>query len=346
MFCHTCNAESGPTLFCHICDTYLPDPTCGVRAGVARRLAALLVDALVCVLWIFLLFYAIERQETVRADIASNLALCIGVACLLLTVSFLWGLSQGQTLGKRALSLRAANKRDGSVPGFGRMFLRETLAKWISSLFLSIGYFWAIWDRDGQTWHDKIAGTVVIFEGPASKRSIAFWPALAFASIVLLAFTIFGPWTIPTSQVKTVSTDEPVPTPTVRSDSPVQYADPSIDTTPRSTEDSSSIEEEITQMLKNWASATANNDVATEAGFYAEHLDRYFLQRSVSNDYVRDDKQNFLTKGNQIQSFDISDMRFESISSGCRNALAHKILGRRRFEFGREIRFHQIAFMA
>lgn len=42
------------------------------------------------------------------------------------------------------------------------MILREVIGKFVSGLVLGIGFFWAIWDKDNQTWHDKIAGTVVV----------------------------------------------------------------------------------------------------------------------------------------------------------------------------------------
>jgi predicted anti-sigma-YlaC factor YlaD len=41
------------------------------------------------------------------------------------------------------------------------MLVREIVGKFVSGLFLGIGYFWAIFDKEGQAWHDKIAGTVV-----------------------------------------------------------------------------------------------------------------------------------------------------------------------------------------
>lgn len=53
------------------------------------------------------------------------------------------------------------------------MLLRETLGKFVSSLFLGLGMFWAIWDKDRQTWHDKIAGTVVIRRAPTTGSAAA-----------------------------------------------------------------------------------------------------------------------------------------------------------------------------
>jgi hypothetical protein len=57
------------------------------------------------------------------------------------------------------------NKLNGQIPGFWRMVLREGIGKTVSGVFLGLGFFWAIWDKDNQAWHDKIAGTVVVRAG-------------------------------------------------------------------------------------------------------------------------------------------------------------------------------------
>jgi uncharacterized RDD family membrane protein YckC len=74
----------------------------------------------------------------------------------------LWFLAQGKTPGRCLVRVRVVDKRQGSIPGPGRMLVRGTVGKLVSGFFLGIGYFWAIFDRDGQAWHDKIAGTVVL----------------------------------------------------------------------------------------------------------------------------------------------------------------------------------------
>jgi uncharacterized RDD family membrane protein YckC len=38
---------------------------------------------------------------------------------------------------------------------------------------LGLGYFWAIWDKDNQAWHDKIAGTVVVKEVKKTTKLLA-----------------------------------------------------------------------------------------------------------------------------------------------------------------------------
>lgn len=69
-------------------------------------------------------------------------------------------LSKGTTPGKWILGEQVVNKFNGGFPGLGKMFVREIIGKAASALFLDIGFFWAIFDPDGQAWHDKIAGTV------------------------------------------------------------------------------------------------------------------------------------------------------------------------------------------
>jgi len=64
--------------------------------------------------------------------------------------------------GKRLMKIKVIDKESGEVPGFLKAFLREFVGKFISSIFLSLGYFWAIWDKEKQGWHDKIAGTIVV----------------------------------------------------------------------------------------------------------------------------------------------------------------------------------------
>ena len=71
-------------------------------------------------------------------------------------------LSKGMTPGKWLLGEKVVEKLTGNFPGFWRMILRETIGKFVSGIFLGLGYFWAIWDKDNQAWHNKITGTVVV----------------------------------------------------------------------------------------------------------------------------------------------------------------------------------------
>jgi hypothetical protein len=46
--------------------------------------------------------------------------------------------------------------------GFGRALWRQLFAFTISWVALLFGYLWMLWDGERQTWHDKVADTVVV----------------------------------------------------------------------------------------------------------------------------------------------------------------------------------------
>ena len=110
----------------------------GVKlAGFGQRLGALLLDMVLCLV-------------------------TLGVGWLIWQLIVL---SYGQTPGKQLVGIRAS-KDSGEPAGWGRTFLREFVAKLITSLlvgwFFSIHMLWALWDKDRQALYDKLAGTVVV----------------------------------------------------------------------------------------------------------------------------------------------------------------------------------------
>ena len=67
---------------------------------------------------------------------------------------------KGTTVGGIVLNLKVVRLDDKPVT-FAVALVRG-LASAFSVIVLFLGFLWMIWDRDKQTWHDKIAGTVVI----------------------------------------------------------------------------------------------------------------------------------------------------------------------------------------
>jgi uncharacterized RDD family membrane protein YckC len=43
----------------------------------------------------------------------------------------------------------------------------------LSAIVCLLGYFWMLWDKEKQTWHDKFAASVVV---PTSAYPVAAWP--------------------------------------------------------------------------------------------------------------------------------------------------------------------------
>ena len=67
----------------------------------------------------------------------------------------------GQTAGKMILGLRVVCE-DGRPLGYKRALLRW-IGYFCSSALLNLGFLWIIIDRKKQAWHDKLAGSVVIW---------------------------------------------------------------------------------------------------------------------------------------------------------------------------------------
>ena len=66
----------------------------------------------------------------------------------------------GKTIGKMLMGIRLINDEGGDV-GIWDAFLRW-FGYFISAAIMMAGFFWAIFDSEGQAWHDKIAGTYVV----------------------------------------------------------------------------------------------------------------------------------------------------------------------------------------
>ncbi len=164
MNCPNCQGEIVPdSYFCQWCNEFLAKPASGTKANLFRRWVALAIDPFVAIASVFL-GWGIVGAALVGVS-ESLMVVAVIVFTLAYVVWFLSLLRSGQTPGKRLLGLRVVNQQTGQIPGFGKMFLREVVGRFVSGLFLGLGYFWAIFDKNAQAWHDKLAGTVVVKGG-------------------------------------------------------------------------------------------------------------------------------------------------------------------------------------
>jgi uncharacterized RDD family membrane protein YckC len=67
---------------------------------------------------------------------------------------------RGKTIGKMIMGIRIISSEGGNI-GFWQSFARW-IGYYISGAFLFIGFLWSIFDKNSQSWHDKIAGTFVV----------------------------------------------------------------------------------------------------------------------------------------------------------------------------------------
>ncbi|HOW57108.1 MAG TPA: RDD family protein [Smithellaceae bacterium] len=77
----------------------------------------------------------------------------------------------GRTPGKMLLGLQVY-AADGKKISFGIAFLRA-VGSIISSIPFYLGFIWAAFDGRKQSWHDKIAGTVVIIKDEEIKNGFS-----------------------------------------------------------------------------------------------------------------------------------------------------------------------------
>lgn len=120
-------------------------------AGIGRRFLALLIDGIIIGIIGSILYSSFGSG----GGGGSTFVLDLLYEVVLLA---LWG---GQTLGKKICGVRVVDAATGGPIGIGKALVR-TLVKDILSPILLLGYLWAIWDSRKQTWHDKLAGTIVV----------------------------------------------------------------------------------------------------------------------------------------------------------------------------------------
>jgi uncharacterized RDD family membrane protein YckC len=111
-------------------------------------------------------FFKLTGLVTYLKTILENSTNQVITGSILLTLivigyyTFFWTLV-GFTPGKAILGLKVVRK-NGAKLSFGRSLLRF-FSYWISAIPLFLGYFWVLWDPKRQAWHDKIAGTQVLY---------------------------------------------------------------------------------------------------------------------------------------------------------------------------------------
>jgi len=132
----------------------------GPRAGFWVRFGALLIDGIVvAVVPIILIIVGAGGKSPGLVVIGYVLLILGGIAYEI----YFTGGPTGQTLGKRAVGIRVIDFNTGGSIGYGRAFLR-LIGRWISGIPCYLGYFWMLWDKEKQCWHDKMANDVVVPE--------------------------------------------------------------------------------------------------------------------------------------------------------------------------------------
>jgi uncharacterized RDD family membrane protein YckC len=137
------------------------------RPLLGWRLLALFYDLWpVVALWLlvsalFTVGYTFLGDHDPRANIPpfSWLAWLLWLTCWLITglYAVLSWRRGGQTLGMRPWRLQVV-AADGGIASLRALWIRYAVGT-LSALLAGVGFWWAWWDRDGLTWHDRLSGT-------------------------------------------------------------------------------------------------------------------------------------------------------------------------------------------
>lgn len=112
------------------------------RASFGERLGATAIDVV---------------AVAVMAGIAPVLTFGVGAWAVYQVALWTW---KGTTLGGIVVGIRGV-RLDGRPMDLTVAAVRH-LASWFSAFACFAGFLWSAWDPESQTWHDKIAGTVVV----------------------------------------------------------------------------------------------------------------------------------------------------------------------------------------
>lgn len=135
-------------------------------ATIGSRIGAMLIDL---TLTAVVLFFAVGILQGV-ADLHREQLLIAFILVNVVAVAFYgWRVGLDRTVGQHVCGIRIVDKSTqapiGTARALGRIVVRP-----VSLMFSGLGFLWAIWDADRQTWHDKIVDSVVVSTSAGSHR--------------------------------------------------------------------------------------------------------------------------------------------------------------------------------
>lgn len=141
------------------------DPAAIVRAGLLRRLGALLYDGLLLLALLMVATAALlpftggEAIDPREHPLLEFVYRCL-LALLIVGFHGLFWTRRGQTLGMASWRLRV-EREDGRLLTWGDTLRRLAWAV-VSWLPLGLGYLWILFDPQRRAWHDRLTRTRVI----------------------------------------------------------------------------------------------------------------------------------------------------------------------------------------
>ena len=180
--------------------------------GFGLRLAAIVLDALLLGVLSMFVAFAIGIVGVFVDMYTPNRPLPLDILIVICTLVFsvayylvAWSRT-GQTVGKAMLGIKIVGA-DGKPLSLGKAFLRY-IGYIVSGIVFALGFIWVLFDRKRQGWHDKIAGTYVVYaEAVFDNADAVTWepsdPKPSLLWIVIWALVAIG---LPAGAVTSVLT--------------------------------------------------------------------------------------------------------------------------------------------
>jgi len=139
----------------------------GRVAGFISRLVAFSMDAVLITMTVGLLAWVVFQVEALfegfihRDFRLQNTYLIVIPFVIVLYYVGSWAFT-GATIGKWFLGLRVV-RADGQPPTFWRSLIRF-IGYGLSAIVFFLGFLWVLVDEQRRAWHDRLAGTWVIYD--------------------------------------------------------------------------------------------------------------------------------------------------------------------------------------
>ena len=137
-------------------------------ANPFRRYAALVYDALLLIAVVFaataaylgVLVAAIDLEGAIPSDSPYSKGLAAWIAVVWVAYFAAFWHRAGYTPGMRTWKLKLV-RADGRALRYEDA-LKRCAAAVLSALPAGLGYWWALWDAEKLTWHDRLSNTLII----------------------------------------------------------------------------------------------------------------------------------------------------------------------------------------
>ena len=131
-------------------------------AGSAKRIKAYVIDEVLITLIIMAAFWDnFAHEENIEVVIQTINSLFFVVMGLKVIYHTLFVYLYGASLGKIITRCMVVGYDDFSKPGLVASFIRAN-GRIVSEMIFYIGFIWALMNEERQTWHDKMARTLVL----------------------------------------------------------------------------------------------------------------------------------------------------------------------------------------